>query len=156
MSWVFFAGRGFFSRVAGIVRGSRVSSRVLFPGCIAHDINYLFFSGGGEDYKAANSQLKIIWTIVFRERKIITKFSNRSRKRIITSSALLFKDLRSKILYVKIQDSRTLFNHGKNSSGYILQTIAQTKLQIQKNIYIYVTLENLLSMSAVGTKVYVI
>ncbi len=37
----------------------------------------------------------------------------------------------------KIQDSRTLFNHGKNSSGYILQTIAQTKLQIQKkNIYI--------------------
>ena len=52
--------------------------------------------------------------------------------------------------------SRTLFNHGKNSSGYILQTIAQTKLQIQKNIYIYVTLENLLSMSAVGTKVYVI
>ncbi len=45
----------------------------------------------------------------------------------------------------------------KNSSGYILQTIAQTKLQIQKkNIYIYVTLENLLSMSAVGTKVYVI
>ena len=39
----------------------------------------------------------------------------------------------------KIQDSRTLFNHGKNSSGYILQTIAQTKLQIQKkNIYIYI------------------
>ncbi len=37
----------------------------------------------------------------------------------------------------KIQDSRTLFNHGKNSSGYILQTIAQTKLQIQKKIYIY-------------------
>ncbi len=35
------------------------------------------------------------------------------------------------------QDSRTLFNHGKNSSGYILQTIAQTKLQIQKKIYIY-------------------
>ncbi len=37
----------------------------------------------------------------------------------------------------KIQDSRTLFNHGKNSSGYILQTIAQTKLQIQKK-YIYI------------------
>ena len=49
----------------------------------------------------------------------------------------------------KIQDSRTLFNHGKNSSGYILQTIAQTKLQIQKK-YIYIC------YIGVGTKVYVI
>ena len=41
-------------------------------------------------------------------------------------------------LISQVQDSRTLFNHGKNSSGYILQTIAQTKLQIQKKIYIYI------------------
>ena len=55
----------------------------------------------------------------------------------IHSQCTLSHKIHSHTSRFKIQDSRTLFNHGKNSSGYILQTIAQTKLQIQKKIYIY-------------------